>query len=308
MAHRCLYTDCFFIDQLYQEVYMENLSNPSIIKELLSRHGFSFSKALGQNFLINPSVCPRIAEMGGAQPGWGVLEIGLGIGVLTAELAKRADKVVGIEIDSRLLPVLDETLEEFDNVHIINEDVLKVNLHQVIREQFEGLEVAVCANLPYYITSPILMSLLEQRLPIRSITVMVQKEAAQRICAAPGTREVGAVSIAVQYYSEPKVLFHVSRGSFMPSPDVDSCVIRLDVRPTPAVAVKNESLFFQVVRGAFSQRRKTLSNCLSSSLKLPKNEIQQMLNDAGVPVTARAEQLSLEQFAAIADAYAALKG
>lgn len=287
---------------------MENLSNPSIIKELLSRHGFSFSKALGQNFLINPSVCPRIAEMGGAQPGWGVLEIGLGIGVLTAELAKRADKVVGIEIDSRLLPVLDETLEEFDNVHIINEDVLKVNLHQVIREQFEGLEVAVCANLPYYITSPILMSLLEQRLPIRSITVMVQKEAAQRICAAPGTREVGAVSIAVQYYSEPKVLFHVSRGSFMPSPDVDSCVIRLDVRPTPAVAVKNESLFFQVVRGAFSQRRKTLSNCLSSSLKLPKNEIQQMLNDAGVPVTARAEQLSLEQFAAIADAYAALKG
>lgn len=286
---------------------MENLSNPSTIKELLGRHGFSFSKALGQNFLINPSVCPRIAEMGGAQPGWGVLEIGLGIGVLTAELAKRADRVVGIEIDSRLLPILEETLQEFDNVHIINEDVLKVDLHQVIREQFQGLEVAVCANLPYYITSPILMSLLEQRLPIRSITVMVQKEAAQRICAEPGTREVGAVSLAVQYYSEPKVLFHVSRGSFMPAPDVDSCVIRLDVRPKPAVAVKDEKLFFQVIRGAFSQRRKTLSNCLSSSLKLPKDEIQRMLESAGVSPSARAEQLSMEQFAAVADAYAALR-
>ena len=286
---------------------MENLSNPSTIKELLGRHGFFFSKALGQNFLINPSVCPRIAEMGGAQPGWGVLEIGLGIGVLTAELAKRADRVVGIEIDSRLLPILEETLQEFDNVHIINEDVLKVDLHQVIREQFQGLEVAVCANLPYYITSPILMSLLEQRLPIRSITVMVQKEAAQRICAEPGTREVGAVSLAVQYYSEPKVLFHVSRGSFMPAPDVDSCVIRLDVRPTPAVAVKDEKLFFQVIRGAFSQRRKTLSNCLSSSLKLPKDEIQRMLEHAGVSPSARAEQLSMEQFAAVADAYAALR-
>ena len=286
---------------------MENLSNPSTIKELLGRHGFSFSKALGQNFLINPSVCPRIAEMGGAQPGRGVLEIGLGIGVLTAELAKRADRVVGIEIDSRLLPILEETLQEFDNVHIINEDVLKVDLHQVIREQFQGLEVAVCANLPYYITSPILMSLLEQRLPIRSITVMVQKAAAQRICAEPGTREVGAVSLAVQYYSEPKVLFHVSRGSFMPAPDVDSCVIRLDVRPTPAVAVKDEKLFFQVIRGAFSQRRKTLSNCLSSSLKLPKDEIQRMLEHAGVSPSARAEQLSMEQFAAVADAYAALR-
>jgi len=287
---------------------MENLSNPSTIKEVLSRHGFSFSKALGQNFLINPSVCPRIAEMGGAQRGWGVIEIGLGIGVLTAELAKRADKVVGIEIDSRLLPILDETLEEFDNIHIINEDVLKVDLHQVIREHFEGMDVAVCANLPYYITSPILMSLLEQRLPIRSITVMVQKEAAQRICAAPGTRETGSVSIAVQYYSEPKILFNVSRGSFMPSPDVDSCVIRLDVRPTPAVQVKDEKLFFQVVHGAFSQRRKTLSNCLSGYLKLSKTDVAQLLEQAGVAANARAEQLSMEQFAAIADAYAEMKG
>lgn len=283
---------------------MDNLSNPSTIRELLTRHGFTFSKALGQNFLINPSVCPRIAEMGGAQPGFGVLEIGLGIGVLTAELAKRADKVVGIEIDSRLLPVLQETLEEFDNVRIIHGDVLKVDLHRVIQEEFAGMEVAVCANLPYYITSPILMSLLEQRLPIRSITVMVQREAAQRICALPGTREVGAVSIAVQYYSQPKILFQVSRGSFMPAPEVDSCVIRLDVRAAPAVPVQDEQAFFQVVRGAFSQRRKTLSNCLSSSLGLPKGQIQQLLESAGVSPGARAEQLSMEQFGAVADAYA----
>lgn len=282
---------------------MDNLSNPSTIRSLLARHGFSFSKALGQNFLINPSVCPRIAELGGARPGCGVLEIGLGIGVLTAELAKRASKVVGVEIDSRLLPILEETLQEFDNVHIINEDVLKLDLSQVLREQFPAMEVAVCANLPYYITSPILMSLLEQRLPIRSITVMVQKEAAQRICAAPGTREAGAVSVAVQYYSKPKVLFQVSRGSFMPAPDVDSCVIRLDVRPAPAVDVKDEKLFFQVVRGAFSQRRKTLGNCLSSALKLPKGEVQRLLEIAGTPASARAEQLSMEQFAAVADAY-----
>lgn len=191
---------------------MENLSNISVIRDVLTRHGFSFSKGLGQNFLINPTVCPRMAESGNAQPGWGMIEIGAGVGVLTAELARRANKVVCIEIDSRLLPILDETLAEFDNIKIVNEDVLKVDLHKLIREEFAGMPVAVCANLPYYITSPIIMSLLEARLPIVSLTVMVQKEAAQRLCAAPGSREVGAVSIAVQYYSQPQVLFQVPRG------------------------------------------------------------------------------------------------
>ncbi len=281
---------------------MENLSNPTVIKGLLQRHGFSFSKALGQNFLINPSVCPRIAEMGGAAPGRGVLEIGLGIGVLTAELCKRADKVVGIEIDRRLLPILEETLGEFSNLKIINQDVMKADLRGILAGEFGGMEVSVCANLPYYITSPIIMGLLEQRLPIQSITVMVQKEAAQRICALPGSREAGAVSIAVRYYSEPKVLFQVSRGSFLPAPDVDSCVIRLDVRQEPPVKLADEKRFFQVVRGAFSQRRKTLSNCLSSSLSLPKSEANALLERAGVPSTARAEQLSLQQFADIANA------
>lgn len=278
------------------------LSNISVIKDLLGRHGFTFSKALGQNFLINPTVCPRMAEEGGAAPGVGVIEIGAGIGVLTAELAQRAEKVLCIEIDSRLLPILDETLGEYNNIKIINEDVLKVDLPALIAQEFPGIEVVVCANLPYYITSPILMDLLEQRLPIRSITVMVQKEAAQRICAPLGSREVGAVTVAVRYFSEPKVLFQVSRGSFLPAPDVDSTVIRLDVHQEPPVSVPDETLFFQVVRGAFSQRRKTVSNSLSSALSLPKAAVNQILEAAGVPLTARPEQLSMEEFAALSTA------
>ena len=281
---------------------MENLSNISVIRDVLSRHGFSFSKGLGQNFLINPTVCPRMAEMGNAQPGWGMIEIGAGVGVLTAELAQRADKVVCIEIDSRLLPILDETLAEYDNIKIVNQDVLKVDLHKLIAEEFPNMPVAVCANLPYYITSPIIMNLLESRLPISSLTVMVQKEAAQRICAMPGSREVGADSIAVRYYCEPKVLFQVSRGSFMPAPDVDSTVIRLDIRKQPTVDVKREEDFFRVVKAAFSQRRKTLSNTLSSGLSMNKTQIAELLERAGVASNLRAEQLSMQQFADIANA------
>jgi 16S rRNA (adenine1518-N6/adenine1519-N6)-dimethyltransferase len=281
---------------------MENLSNISVIRDVLSRHGFSFSKGLGQNFLINPTVCPRMAEMSNAQPGWGMIEIGAGVGVLTAELAQRADKVVCIEIDSRLLPILDETLAEYDNIKIVNQDVLKVDLHKLIAEEFPNMPVAVCANLPYYITSPIIMNLLESRLPISSLTVMVQKEAAQRICAMPGSREVGAVSIAVRYYCEPKVLFQVSRGSFMPAPDVDSTVIRLDIRKQPEVDVKREEDFFRVVKAAFSQRRKTLSNTLSSGLSMNKTQIAELLERAGVASNLRAEQLSMQQFADIANA------
>ena len=276
---------------------MDNLSNISVIRDVLSRHGFSFSKGLGQNFLINPTVCPRMAEMGNAKPGWGIIEIGAGVGVLTAELARRADKVVCIEIDSRLLPVLDETLAEFDNIKIVNEDVLKVDLHKLIEQEFAGMPVAVCANLPYYITSPIIMNLLEAHLPIASLTVMVQKEAAARLCAEPGSREVGAVSIAVRYYSDPKILFQVSRGSFLPAPDVDSTVIRLDVRDHPPVEVGSEEQFFKVVRAAFSQRRKTLPNTLSAGLGIPKAQAIEMLEKAGIPTNLRAEQLTLDQFA-----------
>ena len=225
-----------------QETY--RLSDPSAVKSLLARHGFTFSKSLGQNFLINPSVCPRMAEECGAGPGTGVLEVGPGIGVLTVELAKRAEKVVSIELDKRLLPVLHETLGNHPNAKVVNDDVLKVDLQRLLQEEFAGMDVVVCANLPYYITSPVIMRLLEERLPIRALTVMVQKEAAQRLCAPPGTRACGAVSVAVQYYAEPRVLFQVSRGSFLPPPNVDSTVIRLDVREQPPIYVPDERRFF----------------------------------------------------------------
>ena len=285
---------------------MSHLSNIGTVKDILSRHGFTFSKKLGQNFLINPSVCPRMAEMGGAAPGVGVLEVGPGIGVLTYELAQRADKVVAIELDDRLLPVLDETLGDFDNVTIIHGDVLKIDLPAVIREEFQGLDVVVCANLPYYITSPIVMGLLEAKLPIRAITVMVQKEAAARICAAPGSREAGALSAAVSYYADPQVLFGVSRGSFMPAPDVDSAVIRLNIRPQPAVSPRDEALFFRVIKAGFSQRRKTLMNSLTSGVALSKVQLAQALELSGIKATARAEELTLEDFCRLSDQIGAL--
>ena len=281
---------------------MENLTNISVIKDIFERHGFTFSKSLGQNFIVNPSVCPKIAEMGNAKAGFGVIEIGTGVGVLTHELAKRADKVVAVEIDSRLIPILEETLTEHNNVKIINADVMQTDLKKVIEENFSGLDVAVCANLPYYITTPILMLLLESRLPIEDITVMVQKEAAERLCAAPGTRACGAVSLAVQYYAEPTRLFSVSRGSFLPAPNVDRAVIRLAVRKTPPVAVGDEKRLFALIRAAFEQRRKALANALCTA-GFTKEENLAALERAGIPPTARAEQMTLAQFAALANAY-----
>ncbi len=278
---------------------MRGLSDIGTIKDILHRHGFTFSKALGQNFLINPSVCPRMAELSGAGEGVGVIEIGPGIGVLTNELCQLADKVVAVELDKRLIPVLGETLAEYDNVKVINADVLELDLNKLIEDEFSGMEVVICANLPYYITSPVIMKLLEDKLPITAITVMVQKEAAQRICAPVGSRESGAVTVSVNYYAEPSLQFHVSAGSFMPAPKVDSAVIRLDVRKEPPVITDDEK-FFRVVKAAFSQRRKVISNSLSSGLKMSKDEINGVLAAANVPSNARAEKLSLDDFAAIA--------
>ena len=283
------------------------LSNIGTIKEILGKHGFTFSKSLGQNFLVNPSVCPRMAENSGADKGIGVIEVGPGIGVLTCELAKLADKVVSIELDKRLLPVLAETLAEYDNIKIVNDDILKIDLHKLIAEEFEDMEVVVCANLPYYITSPVIMKLLEDRLPIKSLTVMVQKEAAQRICAKVGTRQSGAVTVAVNYYSKPTMLFGVSAGSFMPAPKVDSAVIRLNILPQPAVTVSDEKLFFRVVKSAFGQRRKTLPNSLSAGLSLSKTDISKALEEANVPANFRAEQLNMEQLAEISNAISYIK-
>ena len=278
------------------------LSNIGTIKDILGRHGFTFSKSLGQNFLINPSVCPKMAEQSGAKKGVGVIEVGPGIGVLTCQLAERADKVVAIELDKRLLPVLDETLAEYDNIKIINDDILKIDLKELIETELSGMEVVVCANLPYYITSPVIMKLLEDRLPINALTVMVQKEAAQRICAEVGSRQSGAVTVAVNYYAKPQILFGVSAGSFMPAPKVDSAVIRLDILKEPCVQVEDEELFFKVVKAAFSQRRKTLPNSLSAGLQISKLTVTNALNRANVPVNYRAEQLTMEQLAKISNA------
>ena len=287
---------------------MPTLTDPAVIKELLRRHGFSFSRALGQNFIINPAVCPRMAELGGAAPGVGVLEIGPGFGVLTAELARRAEKVVAIELDDRLPPILAETLAEFDNVTIVPGDVLKLELPALLEEHFAGMPVVVCANLPYYITSPVIMRLLEQSLPISSLTVMVQKEAAERITAAPGTRQCGAISAAVWYYSTPRLLFPVSRGSFLPAPAVDSAVIRLDLQGAPPTGRPDQAAYFAVVRAGFGQRRKTLLNSLSAGLGLGKEELRGLLAAAELPEGVRAEQLTLSQWQTLAGLYARRAG
>lgn len=281
---------------------MYNLTDTETVKRILSRNGFHFSKNLGQNFIINPTVCPEMAAECGADRNTGVIEIGPGIGVLTMELAQVAQKVVSIELDKRLLPILDDTLSDFDNVEIVNDDVLKIDLKKLIEEKFSGMDVCICANLPYYITSPIIMMLLESKLPIKSITVMVQKEAAQRLCAAVGTRDSGAVTVAVNYYAESVKLFDVSKGSFMPAPKVDSSVIRMDIRKEPPVDVKDEKLFFDIVRAAFGQRRKTAVNSLSSGLGMSKQAVAEALEKCGFDQNVRAETMTMEDFAALCEA------
>lgn len=286
---------------------MLELTDIGTIKALLARHGFHFSKALGQNFIVNPSVCPRMADESGIDSESGVIEIGAGIGVLTAELAKRAKKVVCIELDSKLLPILDETLVDFDNIEIINADVLKTDLAALIEEKFGGMPVYVCANLPYYITSPVIMTLLESRLPLKAVTVMVQREAAQRLCAPVGSRLSGAVTVAVDYYAEARKLFDVSAGSFMPAPKVDSSVIRLDIREKPGIEVSDEKLFFSMVHAAFSQRRKTASNSISSGTGIPKAVVAEAIERCGFPPSVRAESMTAEQLAALCEALNELK-
>lgn len=276
------------------------LTDITTIKDLFAKHGFSFTKSLGQNFLINPTVCPRIAEQGGCTEEVCALEIGTGIGVLTKELALRSKKVAAVEIDKGLQPILQETLADFDNIEIIFADIMELDLHQLFKEHFSGEQVVVCANLPYYITSPVIMRLLEERLPISSLTVMVQREAADRICAEMGTRECGAITAAVNYHSTPKRLFNVSRGSFKPSPNVDSSVIRLDIaKEKKYPQVSDEKLFFRMIRAAFSQRRKQLLNPLSSQLGIPKSELSEKLTNCGIKQTARPEELKMEDFVAL---------
>lgn len=283
---------------------MPALTDLSTIRDLCARYDFALSKGFGQNFIVNPGICPRIAEAAGIGPGWGALEIGPGIGVLTEQLCRRADRVVSIEVDKRLPPLLAETMAGFDNFKLVLDDVLKVDLRALLAQEFGAKPVAVCANLPYYITSPILMRLLEEKLPIQNITVMVQKEAAQRLCAAPGSREAGAISYAVAYYARPRLLFTVQPGSFYPAPKVTSAVIRLDVHSAPPVQVPNgdEAGYFRLIRAAFSQRRKTAANAIANGLQLPKAQVTAALEAAGLDPRLRPEQLTLQDYCALQNA------
>lgn len=288
---------------------MYNLTDISVIKKIMSRHGFSFSKALGQNFITDPDICPKMAELSGITQESGVIEIGAGVGVLTAELAKRAKRVISVELDTRLLPILEDTLADFENISVINADIMKINLEELINENFSDCkDVCVCANLPYYITSPIIMMLLESRLDLKTVTVMVQQEAGDRLCAQVGSRQAGAVTAAVCFYAEARELFKVPRTCFMPSPNVDSAVIRLDIRKNRDFGLIDEEFFFKTVKGAFSQRRKTAANGISSFLNIDKALVIKALENISLPSNIRAEALTMEQLCALSNELFTLTG
>ncbi len=279
-----------------------DLCDYGTVKRLLASHGFTFSKSLGQNFLVNSEVCPAMSAALGADKSTGVIEIGPGIGTLTKELCKTAGKVVSIELDKRLFPLLGETLGEFGNFELVEGDALSLDLNSLAKEKFSDMRcVKVCANLPYYITSPIIMKMLESKLKAESMVLMVQKEAAERLCAETGSRNAGAVTVAANYYAETEILFEVSKECFMPPPKVDSAVIKLTPREKPPVEVKDEKRFFEIVKAAFAQRRKTALNSLSCGLGLPKERISAALGLIGETDGARAENFTVEQFAALSD-------
>jgi len=276
------------------------LTSPKVIKQIAEQFDFGFSKGLGQNFLLDPQVLDKIADAADIDDG--VLEVGPGFGVLTKRLCQTGKKVVSVEIDKRLIPVLDFTLAEFDNVKIIEKDILKTDVKALIDEEFDGKRISVAANLPYYITTPIITKLIEEKLPIKNIVVMVQKEVAERIAAKPGKKDYGAISVLCQYYTNPRLVTIVPKGSFYPAPKVDSAVLCMEVQDKPNVDVLDEKLFFKVVKAAFSQRRKTLLNCLSSGFSCGKEALSQLLISVGIEPTIRGEKLGLSEFAKIADA------
>ncbi|MBS4537901.1 16S rRNA (adenine(1518)-N(6)/adenine(1519)-N(6))-dimethyltransferase RsmA [Clostridium sp. D2Q-11] len=281
---------------------IDRLHSPKVMKDILSKYGFRFSKGLGQNFLIDGNILDKICDGINLGKEDEVIEIGPGIGTLTQALAERSKKVVAIEIDKKLIPILGDTLSSYDNVEIVNSDVLKLDLNELIEEKFENKKVKLAANLPYYITTPIIMKLLEDKVNLESIIVMVQKEVAERMQASPGTKAYGALSIAVQYYCNPEIVTIVPKNVFIPKPNVDSAVIRLDVYDKPKVKVKDEKLFFNVVKGAFSHRRKTLLNSLSASgIGVSKDQIKDMLDNLGIKENIRGEKLSIEDMGRLSD-------
>ena len=276
-----------------------DLTSPKIIREIQNKFGFTFKKGLGQNFLTSREVLEDICAA--AEIDKGVLEVGPGFGVLTQELCKNAQKVVSIEIDESLFDVLEYTLADYDNVKIIKGDVLKLNLHELIKEEFGDEKISMAANLPYYITTPIITKVLEEKLLLKNMVVMVQKEVAERLCAKPGTKDYGAITLLCQYYAEPEITTIVKAGLFVPPPKVDSAVLTLHMLDEPRVKPLDEKLFFRTVKAAFSQRRKTLLNCLSSSFPHPKETLERLLLDLGIDPKRRGETLSIEDFKNVAD-------
>ena len=275
--------------------------SPAEIKRIASRYGFVFKKGLGQNFLSSQSVLEEIADSAEIE-NEGVIEIGPGFGVLTNELAKRAEKVLALEIDERLIPILRDTLSEYDNVKVINKDVLKTDIAELIKSEFGDRRVSVAANLPYYITTPIITSLIENRLPLKNLVVMIQKEVADRITAQPGTKDYGAISVLCQFYTKPELICNVGAELFVPPPKVDSAVVKMAFRDEPAVEVKDEKMFFRTVKAAFSQRRKTLLNCLAANFPINKSDLTQIMESVDISPSRRGETLLLEEFAKLAEA------
>lgn len=277
-----------------------DLTSPRVIRSIQDKFGFTFKKGLGQNFLTSSDVLDEITAA--AEIEGGVIEIGPGFGVLTAALAQTAEKVVAIELDERLLPVLQYTLSDFDNVKVVNEDILKLDIKSLIQEEFDGESISIAANLPYYITTPIITRLLEEKLPIKNIVVMVQKEVAERLSAKEGTKDYGAITVLCKYFANPKIVTNVPASLFVPPPKVDSAVLKLEILDKPSVEVSDEKLFFRVVKAAFSQRRKTLLNCLCANFPINKADMTTLLESVDIDPRRRGETLSLEEFARIADA------
>lgn len=282
---------------------MEKLSNPQRTIEVIKKYEFCFQKKFGQNFLIDGHVLDKIIAGAGVTKDDMVLEIGPGIGTMTQYLAEVAGKVVAVEIDRNLLPILQETLADYDNVKVIHADVLSLDLEKLVQEENGGRPIKVVANLPYYITTPIIMALFEQHVPLANVTVMVQKEVAARMKSGPGSKDYGALSLAVQYYAEPYIVANVPCNCFMPRPNVDSAVIRLTRYEEPPVQVKDEKMLFKIIRASFNQRRKTLQNGLnnSSELNFTKDQIAAAIAEAGFSPSVRGEALTLEQFAKLTD-------